>query len=1159
MPWTLTAGRSFLFLLMFAVGIGDGLHLEILKQSKSNKANLASLVRNKREWVIPPVSIVEEQDNSRKNPIARIQSDHQIEFNKRITYKITGKGVTEPPYGLFIINERNGELNVTGIVDRETTPIFFLKGYALDMDGKDVEPPIDLRVKVIDINDNNPVFTQEVFVGTVEELSSPNTLVLRLNATDADEENTINSKLAFRILSQEPGQSQLFIINKDTGEVRTTVSNLDREQQSSYSLVLEVKDRGGEQIGLSSKCVLKIKVKDVNDNIPRLEKEAYEGSVEENVANVEILRMKAFDDDEEFTDNWWANFTIVSGNEDGYFEVVTDTATNEGVLMIVKEADYEELQNIELSVVVSNRAEYHSSIISSGGGGGAGGAGGGAGGGKRIPIKVKVKNVPEGPVFKPKRKKLVVSEGKKVTIGQIIGSYQAFDGDTGKVAENVKYAKEYDPDNWFIIDSTTAEIKLSKIPDRESAYVVNGTYIAKILAISEVLPGKTATGTIAIEVEDVNDNCPIILEPIRTICDNSKFVNVTAVDRDSFPFGAPLTFIVVDVPVGTAKNWEIGKKDDVSVQLIPKAIWPGSHKVQVLVTDNEGLSCPEMQILELAVCDCEGGDACSSRRIETSVGLGAGAIGLMILACILLLLVPLLLLLCYCGKGKGFIAVPDGTEASFVKWNNEGAEPEDMATAPQPIVISGFSGRGAGAGAAGKGDSLGFQGNGGYEYNANQTYNANSMYERRFEGSRELLTAGEIARRGAAGNTIKSLGVLGAGSGSGAGAHGNFRGGDAGGSMAALNEDFIRGYFQDKAFAYADEDDAEPAKDCILLYSQEEYGSCSGSVGCCSFIESDIEENFLDDLGLKFKALAEVCMGCEISTGVQVDSYRSYEAKSKIPSREMIETEARRVAEAEQFYTSETNVNTIVPEQSDMTIENSYSSAETKFHTVEPEVTFQETVVSEESFAPVRFVNEPMLRGGVLVTEKSYTTGPMLRLEPVRSQNVLVTERVIRPASSLHNLIDVADGQNVLVTEHVIQSDAGMPNFVSAGDFSDNQYMVVRERVLAPNSNLQASLSIPDLSVGQNVLVTERHYTPISTIQSKVVIPTDLSSGESTVKESIAVKEGEIQGRFVNTPPLINQGAYLVEELPSSSNSISSIGKSTSRVTKYSNVQYTRS
>lgn len=48
-----------------------------------------------------------------------------------------------------------------------------------------------------------------------------------------------------------------------------------------------------------------------------------------------------------------------------------------------------------------------------------------------------------------------------------------------------RYAKGHDPGNWFVIDEETAEIKMIKQPDRESPFLVNGTYTAEILAISK--------------------------------------------------------------------------------------------------------------------------------------------------------------------------------------------------------------------------------------------------------------------------------------------------------------------------------------------------------------------------------------------------------------------------------------------------------------------------------------------------------------------------------------------------------------------------------------------------------------------------------------------------------------------------------------------------
>lgn len=52
------------------------------------------------------------------------------------------------------------------------TSWFQLTGYALDEKGNSVEKPLELRIKVLDINDHEPVFTQDVFVGSIEELST---------------------------------------------------------------------------------------------------------------------------------------------------------------------------------------------------------------------------------------------------------------------------------------------------------------------------------------------------------------------------------------------------------------------------------------------------------------------------------------------------------------------------------------------------------------------------------------------------------------------------------------------------------------------------------------------------------------------------------------------------------------------------------------------------------------------------------------------------------------------------------------------------------------------------------------------------------------------------------------------------------------------------
>lgn len=54
-----------------------------------------------------------------------------------------------------------------------TTCVFQLRAHAVDMNGNQVENPIDLYIFVIDMNDNRPEFRNQVYNGSVDEGSKP--------------------------------------------------------------------------------------------------------------------------------------------------------------------------------------------------------------------------------------------------------------------------------------------------------------------------------------------------------------------------------------------------------------------------------------------------------------------------------------------------------------------------------------------------------------------------------------------------------------------------------------------------------------------------------------------------------------------------------------------------------------------------------------------------------------------------------------------------------------------------------------------------------------------------------------------------------------------------------------------------------------------------
>ena len=72
--------------------------------------------------------------------------------------------------------------------------------------------------------------------------------------------------------------------------------------------------------------------------------------MEENRINVEILRVAVQDKDLINTANWRANYTMLKGNEDGNFKIVTDSQTNEGVLCVVKVRINQQISYLQLII-----------------------------------------------------------------------------------------------------------------------------------------------------------------------------------------------------------------------------------------------------------------------------------------------------------------------------------------------------------------------------------------------------------------------------------------------------------------------------------------------------------------------------------------------------------------------------------------------------------------------------------------------------------------------------------------------------------------------------------------------------------------------------------------------------------------------------------------
>ncbi|KQL60884.1 cadherin-18-like protein [Amazona aestiva] len=129
-----------------------------------------------------------------------------------VKYILTGEGAGT----IFIIDDTTGDIHSTKSLDREQKTHYVLHAQAIDRrTNKPLEPESEFIIKVQDINDNAPKFTDGPYIVTVPEMSEMGTSVLQVTATDADDPTYGNSaRVVYSILQGQP----YFSVDPKTGK-----------------------------------------------------------------------------------------------------------------------------------------------------------------------------------------------------------------------------------------------------------------------------------------------------------------------------------------------------------------------------------------------------------------------------------------------------------------------------------------------------------------------------------------------------------------------------------------------------------------------------------------------------------------------------------------------------------------------------------------------------------------------------------------------------------------------------------------------------------------------------------------------------------------------------------------------------------------------------
>ncbi|XP_040091548.1 protocadherin alpha-11-like, partial [Oryx dammah] len=220
----------------------------------------------------PPVFSLREQKlliYESKQPDSRFPlegaSDADIGENAQLTYRLSKNEYFSLELPINSKPTKKLSLTLKKSLDREKTPEFNLLLTAADGGKPELTGTVQLFIRVLDINDNDPEFEQSEYRVRLMENAAKETLVIQLNATDQDE--GVNGEVTYSLMSIKPNGKPLFTLDENNGEVKVN-GTLDYEENKFYEIEVQATDKGNPP--MAGHCTVWVEILDANDNAPEI-------------------------------------------------------------------------------------------------------------------------------------------------------------------------------------------------------------------------------------------------------------------------------------------------------------------------------------------------------------------------------------------------------------------------------------------------------------------------------------------------------------------------------------------------------------------------------------------------------------------------------------------------------------------------------------------------------------------------------------------------------------------------------------------------------------------------------------------------------------------------------------------------------------------------
>ncbi|XP_003756688.2 protocadherin beta-2-like [Sarcophilus harrisii] len=443
---------------------------------------------------------------------------------------------TISPNSLFHIQIRDSsegkrypELVLDETLDREEQSEVTLTLTAVDGGVPPRSGTAQVRILVVDINDNAPVFAQLRYEVQIPENSSIGSKIVTVSATDLDAGNY--GEISYAFLHASENTRKLFHLKRELGELYLR-EKVDFESAQSYTINIQAVDGGG----LSAECTVIIQVIDLNDNPPEVTISSFTSPIPENSPETVVAVFSVSDLDS------GENGKIVCSIQDDLPFVLKPSIENFYTLVTEGALDREYKAEYNITITVMDlgsprlKSEYNLTVLIS-----------------------DVNDNP--PMFSERTYKVCLQENNSPALH--IGSVSASDRDSGINAKVTYSLLPPEPDDlplfsYISINSDNGYLYALRSLDYEAIQAFQFT----VRAADGGSPSLSSQVLVQIVVQDENDNSPFVLYPLQ---------NGTAPCNDLVPRTAEPGYLVTKV---VAVDRDRGQNSWLSYQLL-KATDPG--------------------------------------------------------------------------------------------------------------------------------------------------------------------------------------------------------------------------------------------------------------------------------------------------------------------------------------------------------------------------------------------------------------------------------------------------------------------------------------------------------------------------------------------------------------------------------------------------------